>query len=436
MSAAFSRRSLTLVIAVCVTSFVGGTLLLIFAQDLVGIESNRFDSFGLSATGHQALFELLDELDIPVFQSTWESGRRAGRRGVLVVLQPGIHGSFDYTPPTGAGDEEDAGHQLRTSLAAARSILYVLPKWTAGPHESDREWIGAPQLMSTQLVGRALAFVDINAAIERPQDEDVISWRTGDLGPQPALRHVQLMRTEMLDPILVADDGLMLAGEGRLTTFDDEGDPISRRLIVVSDPDLFSNHGLVHAQNAELVVRLIELLRRGGGVVIDETSHGHVQQPSFWRELFRMPLALIPLHAVFCVGMLLWVGMRRFGSPRKPPPEIDPGNRYLIRNTADLLRYGGHTATVLRRYVEDNVGVVRRRLHAPPTLEGEEATQWFDRVERSRRTTLHYRDLVAQARPLIEHPSPPPERVLKTARMAHEWRQEILHGPASGSRRT
>ncbi|MDJ0972980.1 MAG: hypothetical protein QNJ98_00795 [Planctomycetota bacterium] len=435
MSAAFSRRGLIIVIGVCVTSFVGGMLLMIFAQDLISIESNRFDSFGLSATGHQALYELLDELGIPVFQSTWESGERAGKSGVLVLLQPGEHGQFSYFPPTGLGEEDSPGHQLRISLEAARSILYVLPKWTARPDFEDPEWIADPELMTVERVQQALGIVDVNALIVRPENEDALTWRTGGLGPAPALRHVQLMQTEMLDPIVSSSDGHILVGEGRFIP-DEEGDGPMHRLIVVSDPDLFSNHGLVHAQNAELVVRLIELMRRGGGVVIDETSHGHIQEPSFWRELFRMPLALIPLHAVFCVIMLLWVGMRRFGSPQKPPPEIDPGNRYLIRNTADLLRYGGHSATVLRRYLQDTIGVVKSRLHAPPALKGAELAAWFDRVERSRRTTLHYRDLVEQARPLTEHPNPPPERVLRTARMAHEWRQEILHGPASGSERT
>ncbi len=435
MSAAFSRRGLTIVIAACVVSFVGGMLLVIFAADIAGVESDRFDSLAISATGHQALVEILEELDIPVFQSTWESGKRAGASGVLVLLQPGFHSPHFYSLPRDGGAPDSANRQFTESLERARSILYVLPKWTASVHEDDAEWIAKPELLATQQVQEALNVVDINAEILRPTNEDALAWRTGGLGPAPALRHVQLMRTEMLDPLIASDDGMMLAGEAQFP-FDTEAGRLHRRVIVVSDPDLFSNHGLVHGQNAVLAVRLIEVLRRGGGVVIDETSHGHVVEPSVWRELFRFPLALIPLHAVFCVLMLLWVGMGRFGSPQKPPPEIDPGNRYLIRNTADLLRYGGHTNTVLRRYLNDTVKQVRKQLHAPTGLSGAGLIQWFDRVERSRRTTRHYRDLVEQAQPLTHQTSPAPERVLRAARLAHAWRQEILNGPRDSQERT
>src|SRR6185436_16030104 len=111
------------------------------------------------------------------------------------------------------------------------------------------------------------------------------------------------------------------------------------------------NHGLARGDNAAIALAAIEAERPVGGVVVvDETLHGHVAAPSLWRELFDFPLSLATLSVLLALAFLLWAAMGRFGKPRPDTRPLGAGKRYLIDNTAELTRHGGHAAHALERY--------------------------------------------------------------------------------------
>ena len=161
--------------------------------------------------------------------------------------------------------------------------------------------------------------------------------------------------------------------------------PISTRagIWVLSDPDVINNVGMSHPENARLAIALIDKLRAGGAVVIDETVHGHAQTPSLTRVLFSFPLVLATIQVLFCALIAMWAAMVRFGPKKVAPPPIAPGKDFLIRNTAALLRYGGHHvagAARLSRRQRPDAWSRRRCTLAGATCPPTALTEWLERV--------------------------------------------------------
>ncbi len=404
---AFSRRATQILVGVTTLSFLAALALSVFGPELMPVESHEADAYSYSSVGHGALVDTLRELDIPVFVSSWQSGRRAGKRGVLVLIEPRVGRHFE--PIT----DED----FLAEITQAEACLLVLPKWRVRESRGKAGWAedATPRLEAEVL--ESLDAVEVPAEIARV--EVTSTWRMNEFGEPPVLAHPQLLRSQTLDPLIACDEG-MLAGE---TMFD------GTRLIVVSDPDLLSNVGMREGANAVLAVRLIEHLRRDGAVVVDETLHGYYFEPSIWRELFTFPLSLIVAHVVLWLVVLLWAAMGRFGSPKREAPPLEPGNRFLIRNTADLLRFGGHKGHVVERYLADSVRQVAETLHAPrDARSGKPLQDWIAHIEEARGvgtplSSFAHPSQVAQAGE---------ERAVAIAVQIHEWKQEILDESRSG----
>ncbi len=191
---------------------------------------------------------------------------------------------------------------------------------------------------------------------------------------------------------------------------------------VLSDPDVLDNHGLRSADNARFAVELIDGLRDGGPVVIDETMHGYAQNPSLLHAVFEFPLVLATLQVLVCAILVVWAAMVRFGPRTAAPPPIAPGKDFLIRNTAALLHYGGHHAHALRRYLALTVAAVRHALHAPALAPGA-MTAWLERVRGVRGGKISLVELERA----VETAASPGE-VVELADQVFRWRMEMTHG--------
>src|SRR5262249_47205898 len=134
-------------------------------------------------------------------------------------------------------------------------------------------------------------------------------WVTDDgYRARPDLRVPQLVRSDSLDRVMSAPDDRILLGKRDRTL---------HTLWVLSDPDVLNNHGLRSPGNARFVVEMIDKLRHGGPVVIDETMHGYARQPSVVRTLFEFPLVVVTVQMIACAILVVWAAMVRFG-PRRP----------------------------------------------------------------------------------------------------------------------
>ncbi len=162
--------------------------------------------------------------------------------------------------------------------------------------------------------------------------------------------------------------------------------------------------------------------------MIDETLHGFERTPSIWRQLFASPLVLVLLHAALVVGVLLWAGMGRFGAPAPAPPPLEPGQRFLIRSTAALLRHSGQTQAVLARALDNAVQETRTALRAPPGMTGAELDAWLDRAAETRGSP-HRLPPLRRAVASLSNRAARGGRALALAHQIHDWKQEIVHGP-------
>jgi hypothetical protein len=418
MNEPFSRRTLWILVGLGVASFAFAIFVSVFGDEMGGVPSAGPDSYSRSALGHKAFVQLLEAYGLRVLRSRHDSGVRAGEHAPLVIAEPRV-----------GTDEQKA--TLTRMLAFAHEVLVVLPKRTGYPDPDKRAWINEAALVPEEQVKDVLAALHLDAELVRPAQAQTFHGQ-GDFPDGVALTQPQLLRfpeDAELEPLVESEAGVLAA---RVTLNGTD-------VIVVADPDLIANHGLGDGENAALALRAVdELLSEGGKeVVLDETLHGHVSTPSLWRELFEFPLSLATATVLFALALLLWAAMGRFGKPLPPERALGAGKGFLIDNTAELTRYGGHAAHALERYLHAAVQEVARASHAPAHLGPAELREWLLRAAHARKVES---DLVALEREVAEVAAAPPKaprlaaRALATAGRIHRWRQEMTDGSAGPGR--
>ncbi len=399
----FSRQLLIGWIAGAVVIFAL-SMFLLGTRGYTGRDSTGPSTFSRSAIGHAGIAELLQRLDIPVVKSSSDSLERVSSGGVLVIAEPN----------SGAQAEEAVRPLLRAPI-----ILFVLPKWGGIPSEQHPGWlrlVGERPLTDAQ---NALNLVAPRATVVR--EDGSLIWTTNalNLAPNPHAP-IQLVRGGGLQPVIASERG-MLVGE-----FNERG----RRIWVLSDPDVISNHGLARGGNAALTVALIKRLRTGGGsVVFDETIHGYTTVGSSpIMLLFRFPFVIATLQGLIAIALLLWATMARFGAPQSLPPPLSAGRAGLLQNMAKLIEFTGHQQVMIRRYVQETVRDVARQLHAPRALAGQALIAWLQRVGLARGVSVDCGALMQQAGELREGSRRDQSSLVRLARDAHRWRGDMLHG--------
>ena len=103
------------------------------------------------------------------------------------------------------------------------------------------------------------------------------------------------------------------------------------------------------------------------------------------------------------------------------------GKDFLIRNTAALLRYGGHDAEALHRYYTVTVQQVRAIVHTPRDLHGAAQIAWLERIRVARKGTIVLPDLDQWVTAAATDPALA-RRIPEIAMRIHRWRQEMTHG--------
>ncbi len=405
----FSRTAITLVVGAIAISLVGAVLLSVFLGDLTGRPSASSDGYSVSAIGHHALVEVLEELDIPVVVSRHGSAGKV-EDGLLIVAEPVV-------PP---GDHASAA-ALRALVTSAPRTLLVLPKWYGTAETANRRWLETVSMLDDTDVDSILIALGTDARVARIAPGEVTTDELHLGAPS-----FEVARDMALAQVTTDGDGDALHAiddHGLVTWFTVD----ETTVYLLTDPDVLNNAGLGRPGNARFAVGLIDHLRHGGPVVIDETLHGFAEEPSLWKALFRFPLAVVTLHVVLLAVLVLWAAVGRFGPARLAPPPLGAGKAYLIRNTAALMRVAGHHGHALERYLVVAVDAVRAELHAPPELTPVALAGWLERIRGARGGTITYAELTAEVAAAVHTRNP--RQVLVAAERVHRWRLEMTHGP-------
>ncbi|HXK00867.1 MAG TPA: DUF4350 domain-containing protein [Verrucomicrobiae bacterium] len=333
--------------------------------------------YSKSAIGHAAFYRLLVELGLPVEISEAGSGVHVAEEDVLVVAEPRT---------------DDATLEEVRAMLTARTLLLVLPKRGGKADPNKPYWLGADTLLADDEVARVLHLLDAEAVLVRNASLEGLTGRR----PMPgsvAIARPQLVRSKKLRPLMAARDGI-LVGEYR---------ELGRRLVILSDPDLIANHGLIRSDNAAVAVSLIRDL--GGSVIFDEFEHGFSPQPfHLLGILFQFPFVLVTVQMALAVVLLVWAAAGRFGAARSLAPRLEAGKRSLIDTGARLLVQTKRVPDLAGPYREEMVRAAGRRLRAPRGLDTAGLLVWLSRTPGA--------------------PSAPPEEA--PPREVWTWRKELI----------
>lgn len=136
------------------------------------------------------------------------------------------------------------------------------------------------------------------------------------------------------DPVLVADDGRMIATER----------PVGEGYFVwLADAFPMQNQGLATASTA---VAAVTILDPNGPVYFDEFHHGYRDEGGFWSLIpARWQTVLMMAGVVALLGLVAYG--RRFGPPYDRRRRLPPGRELYLDSVAGILHRSGDTATAL-----------------------------------------------------------------------------------------
>ncbi len=372
----FSPRLLIVWIVGAVLTFAV-SLYLMGSSSQHGEDRTGPSTFSRSAVGYAGVADVLQRLDIPVVRSRSDSLGKLTRGGVLVIAEPPAGGKIET---------------IMRTLLKADTILLVLPKWDGKPSEQKSGWIAEATPRASSEIYWVLHLVAPKADMVQV---DAATWTTNALNLTPNIKGpINLMHGDRLRPLIGSKDGMLL---GELVNR-------TRKIWVLSDPDVMANHALALPGNAALAVAIIKRMRAGAGnVVFDETVHGFVSAPANPALLlFRFPFVMATIQAAIAIGLLLWATLGRFGAPQPAPPPLSAGRLGLLQNIAKLVEFTGHQEMMIRRYVVDTVRDVAAQLHAPRGLSTAALTGWLQPVGAARGVDTDCAALLAEAEALGE----------------------------------
>jgi hypothetical protein len=364
-------------------------------------------AYSRSAIGYAGLAELIRQVGIPVDKARSGDVDSSAAAKLLVLTEP----------TTLSAEQEEQG---RYAFRNADRVLVILPKWYGYPSSSHLGWISdaalLPIISGDQTIRRAGA-TGRTARVARPEN-----WTTNMIGVSPELASpVQVIQDTKLRPV-VAVGGQVLVGE--------QADR-DRRIWILSDPDVLSNHGLFSGRNAEFAIRLIDALRPAQGtVVFDESLRGYgASSANPLTLMLQFPFVVVTIQLLAASALLLWATMPRFGLPMPAPEMLTAGKQSLIRNSAILLRYSGHPEIIVASYVRSTIRSVARELRSPPGLDWRGIIDWLTRVSTSRGVAVDFPHLVRRAEDLATSGPGNTRTPADIARDTHRWKREILNGP-------
>ncbi len=417
----FDRRVLLWAIPIAAGSLIASLLATVLGAELfepVGVAPSRYSR---SAIGHRAFFDLLHALEVEVETSRANSGHKVRDGSLLIVAEPQ---PAAWNPENGYRSE----FAFARELPVGAHSLVVLPKWEAEAHPRNGKFALSVELRRITEVSEVLdaiaEFGDHRWEVVRPSTATV-HWKVEVPGTTPDLPSPQLMRHPRLESWLGSDEGTLIG------MYRSEG----REIVIVSDPDLISNHGLVRSDgsNAVIAIELIDRLLAGPRrVVVDEACHGAGVEGGFWREAMRFPLVIVLVHSTVLCGMVLWGALGRFGPPEEEVIGLEAGSRLLIRSTAELLTFGGHRGEALGQFLRIAVDGACRRLRGPATGSLRERVAWLAERGRRKEISVDIERLAYQVHALPR--GSPEEKVRGLALAIDRWRWEIVHG-SEGDRR-
>jgi hypothetical protein len=364
-------------------------------------------SFSYRFLGHRAFRELLARLGHPTQIARRESVIQAGEEALLVVAEPWTTGP---------------SHTFEVLQFSRAKLLVVLPKWQPpietknykGPLSLSPTSKPKSVLLKLELPGELVRVATPKWLLESDQQEPDLRSPTQLI----SLESVSLPNLVSMEPIIQSEEGMLVA---RIY-----GGGID--CVVISDPDLLSNHGLVRSVNAEIAVKIVRgMIANDAPVLFDETLHGYSLSPSLIRSVLRFPLVLAVVQALILIAGLVAIASQRFGRPLPEDQGTEAGKRVFLENLTSLRSSIGKPGYSVDQYFLQSLRAVGAEWSLKEGADLPERIKRLDQIS-GRIGTTHRPSALAERMAQLQTGKPNPVDCLKLAVQIQSWRKEMVHG--------
>ncbi len=270
-------------------------------------------------------------------------------------------------------DENDlysSSLQAKTRLAPT---LVILPKWRSGMRLTG---LGHPALLvenvGAEKVLHDVTTVDTGRLARIPRPFTDFAYRASDGSNLHARLYVaQVFEGKGCEPIIGKPGQMVLAQCPLVDANEDEEDSV----LVLSDPDLLSNHGLRLGDNASIAREIIAGRAGERNIVLDYSSgvwltdpFDTVQRDRTWADLLRFfepPFLTLWLSAMLILALVLWRSGLRYGPVHAAQAKLGASKALAIRARARLLRLTNQDGALLSEYVAVRITATATGLFGP-----------------------------------------------------------------------
>lgn len=330
-----------------------------------------------SAVGFDGLATWLRAQDVPA--RSFRGGYPIRRDGLGLRVLPIYDTDLksDRVPPQTEQelifqlDERDLEIGVVRQKVVQAPTLIILPKWRSGARLTR---VAHPLLLGdVRDANRIAAQLPIGLGdLVAPTDfSERFDYQTEDGARLEAVIYgPQVYRTDGCEAIIGQPDRMLLGK----CPWNDQPDIFVH---VLTDPDLFSNHGLSLGDNALIAADFLRGLAAGKDVLVDYSSELWLQQrrtapprpDRTWSDLgryFQPPFTVLWVSFALTLALIFWRSWRRFGAAMTAGDGAHAASKQAaITAKARLLRLGENDGALIAARMEQRLAAVVADVFGP-----------------------------------------------------------------------
>ncbi|MEL6688850.1 MAG: hypothetical protein AAFP28_00915 [Pseudomonadota bacterium] len=354
------------IVMILIAVFAVGAVLFVASQ---GRQELRRSPTGLD--GLRAWLVAQDE-SVQIFTGGWPIDREEIGLNILPIYDTNV--TARRIPPGTQEellmqqDEFDVFLSSVEDKSREVTVLAILPKWRSGMRLTG--------IAHPLLIAEPAAIQDVLTDIINDRDARIqysrrpfseFPYNTLDGEQLTAVSYgAQMFRSDACEAIVGDAEGMLL---GRCDT------RWGTKMLVLSDPDLTNNHGLLLGDNAFIVRDVVAPFGAEGRILIDYSSRSWFASPEErvarereWSDLLRFfepPFTLMWAGAVLSLLLILWRAFMRFGPLRDSVGRLGAAKALAIGARANLMRLSGQDGALVNEYARARLAATASALFGP-----------------------------------------------------------------------